>query len=150
MLDTVLDRITALSSVQGRGTLVVAAADHAVTAYGISAFDPTVTADVARATREGTSMGAVAARSARGVAGRGPVYRTSPLTVGPDKSSTATLTQTLSQRHTSAEHTTRVLFRILSSPRPSCRDEMSAKGALPLLRCHSASDDLPSQAPRVP
>ena len=64
VLDTVLDRITALSSVQGRGTLVVAAADHAVTAYGISAFDPTVTADVARATREGTSMGAVAARSA--------------------------------------------------------------------------------------
>jgi nicotinate-nucleotide--dimethylbenzimidazole phosphoribosyltransferase len=35
-----------------------------VTAYGISAFDPTVTADVARATREGTSMGAVAARAA--------------------------------------------------------------------------------------
>ncbi len=64
VLDTVLDRITALPSAQGRGTLVIAAADHAVTAYGISAFDPTVTADIARATREGTSMGAVAASSA--------------------------------------------------------------------------------------
>ncbi len=64
VLDTVLDRVTALPSSQGRGTLVVAAADHAVTAYGVSAFDPRVTADVARATREGTSMGAVAARSA--------------------------------------------------------------------------------------
>jgi len=64
VLDTVLDRVTALAAVDGRGTLVVAAADHAVTAYGISAFDATVTADVARATREGTSMGAVAARAA--------------------------------------------------------------------------------------
>ena len=64
VLDTVLDRITALASVEGAGTLVIAAADHAVTAYGISAFDPSVTAEVARATREGASMGAVAARSA--------------------------------------------------------------------------------------
>ena len=64
VLDTVLDRITALAAVDGRGTLVVAAADHAVTAYAISAFDASVTADVARATREGTSMGAVAARTA--------------------------------------------------------------------------------------
>ncbi|HET7799077.1 MAG TPA: 5,6-dimethylbenzimidazole synthase [Humibacillus xanthopallidus] len=64
VLDTVLDRITALPSTEGRGTLVIAAADHAVTAYGISAFDASVTADVARATRAGTSMGAVAARSA--------------------------------------------------------------------------------------
>ena len=64
VLDTVLDRVTALPSVRGRGTLVVAASDHAVTAHGVTAFDPSVTADVARATREGTSMGAVAARSA--------------------------------------------------------------------------------------
>ncbi|GAA2028764.1 hypothetical protein GCM10009740_18010 [Terrabacter terrae] len=64
VLDTVLDRITALTAVDGPGTLVIAAADHAVTAYGVSAFDPSVTADVARAAREGTSMGAVAARSA--------------------------------------------------------------------------------------
>ena len=64
VLDTVLDRLTALPSTDGPGTLVVAAADHAVTAYGVTAFDPSVTADVARATREGTSMGAVAATSA--------------------------------------------------------------------------------------
>ncbi|GAA5019134.1 hypothetical protein GCM10023258_06500 [Terrabacter aeriphilus] len=64
VLDTVLDRVTALTAVDGPGTLVVAAADHAVTAYGVSAFDASVTADVARATREGTSMGAVAARAA--------------------------------------------------------------------------------------
>jgi nicotinate-nucleotide--dimethylbenzimidazole phosphoribosyltransferase len=64
VLDAVLDRVTALTAVDGRGTLVVAAADHAVTAYDITAFDPSVTADVARATREGTSMGAVAAHAA--------------------------------------------------------------------------------------
>lgn len=64
VLDAVLDRVTALPAVDGRGTLVVAAADHAVTAYGVTAFDPSVTADVARATREGTSMGAVAADAA--------------------------------------------------------------------------------------
>jgi nicotinate-nucleotide--dimethylbenzimidazole phosphoribosyltransferase len=64
VLDAVLDRVTALPAVDGGGTLVVAAADHAVTAYGVTAFDPTVTADVARATREGTSMGAVAAAAA--------------------------------------------------------------------------------------
>ena len=64
VLDTVLDRVEALPPLRGRGTLVVAAADHAVTAHGVSAFDPSVTADVSRATREGTSMGAVAARTA--------------------------------------------------------------------------------------
>ncbi|MER7072306.1 5,6-dimethylbenzimidazole synthase [Terrabacter sp. NPDC000476] len=64
VLDTVLDRVTALTAVDGPGTLVVAAADHAVTAHGVSAFATSVTADVARATREGTSMGAVAARAA--------------------------------------------------------------------------------------
>ncbi|KJK13062.1 phosphoribosyltransferase [Terrabacter sp. 28] len=64
VLDSVLDRVTALPAVDGGGTLVVAAADHAVTAYGVTAFDPSVTADVARATREGTSMGAVAAAAA--------------------------------------------------------------------------------------
>jgi nicotinate-nucleotide--dimethylbenzimidazole phosphoribosyltransferase len=63
VLDTVLDRVTALPVAPGRGTLVIAAADHAVTAYGVTAFDPSVTADIARATREGTSMGAVAARA---------------------------------------------------------------------------------------
>ena len=67
VVDAVLDRVEALPAPRawtGRGTLVVAAADHAVTAYGVSAFDASVTADVADATRAGTSMGAVAARSA--------------------------------------------------------------------------------------
>lgn len=66
-LDSVLDRVEALPAPRGwtgRGTLIVAAADHAVTAHGVSAFDASVTADVADATRAGTSMGAVAARSA--------------------------------------------------------------------------------------
>lgn len=64
VLDTVLDRLEALGVGPDGGTLVVAAADHAVTDHGVTAFDPSVTADVARAMREGTSMGAVAARSA--------------------------------------------------------------------------------------
>jgi nicotinate-nucleotide--dimethylbenzimidazole phosphoribosyltransferase len=66
VLDSVLDRVEALAAPRvwtGRGTLVVAAADHAVTAHGVSAFDASVTADVADATRAGSSMGAVAARS---------------------------------------------------------------------------------------
>ena len=64
VLDGVLDRIGALRVADGPGTLVIAAADHPVTRHGISAFDPSVTADLVRATREGTSMGAVAARAA--------------------------------------------------------------------------------------
>lgn len=63
-LDAVLDRIGALPLAAGAGTLVIAAADHAVTTHGVSAFEASVTADVARATSEGTSMGAVAARAA--------------------------------------------------------------------------------------
>ncbi len=63
-LDTVLDRIGALPIADGPGTLVIAAADHPVTRHGVSAFDPSVTADLVRATGEGTSMGAVAARAA--------------------------------------------------------------------------------------
>ncbi|OFE16290.1 5,6-dimethylbenzimidazole synthase [Humibacillus sp. DSM 29435] len=63
-LDVVLDRIGALSPAAGPGTLVIAGSDHAVTRHGVSAFDASVTADVARATHEGTSMGAVAARAA--------------------------------------------------------------------------------------
>lgn len=63
VLDTALDRIEALGVGDGPGTLVIAAADHPVTAFGVSAFDASVTADVVRATRAGVSMGAVAARS---------------------------------------------------------------------------------------
>ncbi len=63
-LDVVLDRIGALAPAAGPGTLVIAGSDHAVASHGVSAFDASVTADVARATHEGTSMGAVAARAA--------------------------------------------------------------------------------------
>ncbi|QHC02543.1 5,6-dimethylbenzimidazole synthase [Epidermidibacterium keratini] len=64
VLDRVLDRLTALPGPLESGTLVVAAADHAVTDHGVSAFDTTVTRDVFAATTRGESMGAVAARSA--------------------------------------------------------------------------------------
>lgn len=64
VLDTVLDRLEAVGAPDGPGTLVIAAADHAVTAHGVSAFGSSVTADVAQATRKGMSMGAVAARAA--------------------------------------------------------------------------------------
>ena len=64
VLDGALDRIGALRVADGPGTLVIAAADHPVTRHDISAFNPSVTADLVRATREGTSMGAVAARAA--------------------------------------------------------------------------------------
>ena len=64
VLDTVLDRVEALPVREGGGTLLIAAADHAVTAYGVSAFAQSVTADVARAARAGRSMGAVAAAAA--------------------------------------------------------------------------------------
>ena len=64
VLDGALDRIGALRVADGPGTLVIAAADHPVTRHDVSAFNPSVTADLVRAAREGTSMGAVAARAA--------------------------------------------------------------------------------------
>ncbi|GAA6525380.1 5,6-dimethylbenzimidazole synthase [Intrasporangium sp. DVR] len=64
VLDTVLNRVEALGRCAEGGTLVIAAADHGVVDHGVTAFDPSVTADVARATTAGVSMGAVAARSA--------------------------------------------------------------------------------------
>lgn len=63
-LDTVLDRLHALPLPPTGGTLVLAAADHAVTRYDVSAFSPSVTADVFEATRQGRSVGAVAAAAA--------------------------------------------------------------------------------------
>ncbi len=42
-------------------SVVVAAGDHPVTRYGVSAFSPSVTADVLAATRAGVSLGAVTA-----------------------------------------------------------------------------------------
>uniref|UniRef100_UPI000838E392 5,6-dimethylbenzimidazole synthase n=1 Tax=Kribbia dieselivorans TaxID=331526 RepID=UPI000838E392 len=64
VLDTVLDRLHALPHPPRAATLVIAAADHAVTAHGVSAFEQRVTADVWAATQQGTSLGAVAAARA--------------------------------------------------------------------------------------
>jgi nicotinate-nucleotide--dimethylbenzimidazole phosphoribosyltransferase len=46
------------------GTLLVAAADHPVTRYGVSAYPPSVTAQVLAATERGVSLGATTARQA--------------------------------------------------------------------------------------
>jgi nicotinate-nucleotide--dimethylbenzimidazole phosphoribosyltransferase len=60
-----VNRVLALSSVPpGVGTLIVAAADHPVTRYGVSAYPPSVTAEVYQATVRGTSLGATTARQA--------------------------------------------------------------------------------------
>jgi nicotinate-nucleotide--dimethylbenzimidazole phosphoribosyltransferase len=65
VLDTAVNRVLALNPVPPTGgTLIVAAADHPVTRHGISAFSPTVTADVLAATRDGVSLGAATARQA--------------------------------------------------------------------------------------
>lgn len=65
ILDRAVDRAIAL----GRGTvtggvLLLAAADHPVTAHRISAYDQQVTRDVAAAAVAGTSLGATAAAAA--------------------------------------------------------------------------------------
>jgi nicotinate-nucleotide--dimethylbenzimidazole phosphoribosyltransferase len=64
-LDRTLDRVLALGrrDLTG-GALLCVAADHPVTAYGVSAYSPAVTAEVLRAAVAGQSMGAAAARSA--------------------------------------------------------------------------------------
>jgi nicotinate-nucleotide--dimethylbenzimidazole phosphoribosyltransferase len=65
VLDTAVNRVLALNPVPPTGgTLIVAAADHPVTRHGISAFSPSVTADVLAATRGGVSLGAATARQA--------------------------------------------------------------------------------------
>jgi nicotinate-nucleotide--dimethylbenzimidazole phosphoribosyltransferase len=65
VLDTAVNRVFALNPVPPTGgTLIVAAADHPVTRHGISAFSPSVTADVLAATRDGVSLGAATARQA--------------------------------------------------------------------------------------
>ena len=61
VLDAVLDRLQALPRPPEHGTLVIAAADHAVTRHRVSAFDSSITADVYAATVQGVSLGAVAA-----------------------------------------------------------------------------------------
>lgn len=67
ILDRTVDRalaVAALPVLQHEGTLVLAAADHGVVDHGVSAFEPSVTADIVAAARAGTSMGAVAAGAA--------------------------------------------------------------------------------------
>jgi nicotinate-nucleotide--dimethylbenzimidazole phosphoribosyltransferase len=65
VLDTAVNRVLALSPAPPTGgTLLVAAADHPVTGHGVSAFSPSVTADVLAATRAGVSLGAATARQA--------------------------------------------------------------------------------------
>ena len=65
VLDTAVNRVLALNPVSpAGGTLIVAAADHPITRHGISAFPPSVTADVLAATRDGVSLGAATARQA--------------------------------------------------------------------------------------
>ena len=65
VLDAAVNRMLALNPVPPKGgTLIVVAADHPVTRYGISAYPPTVTADVFAATRQGVSLGAATAGAA--------------------------------------------------------------------------------------
>jgi nicotinate-nucleotide--dimethylbenzimidazole phosphoribosyltransferase len=65
VLDITVNRVLALGPVPpSGGTLLVAAADHPVAGYGVSAYPPSVTADVFAATGRGVSLGAVTARTA--------------------------------------------------------------------------------------
>jgi nicotinate-nucleotide--dimethylbenzimidazole phosphoribosyltransferase len=65
VLDAAVNRMLALSPTPPTGgTLIVAAADHPVTRHGVSAFLPSVTADVLAATRAGVSLGAATAQQA--------------------------------------------------------------------------------------
>jgi len=65
VLDATVNRVLALNPVPpAGGTLIVAAADHPVARHGVSAYPPTVTADVYAATRQGVSLGAATAREA--------------------------------------------------------------------------------------
>lgn len=64
LLDRAVDRVVALGRGQVTGgTLVLVAADHPVTSYGVSAYDGSVTRDVARAAVAGSALGTVAART---------------------------------------------------------------------------------------
>jgi nicotinate-nucleotide--dimethylbenzimidazole phosphoribosyltransferase len=65
-LDRALERLVALGAgpVQN-ATLVLVAADHPVTRYGVSTYRSTVTREVLEATVAGESLGAAAARAAR-------------------------------------------------------------------------------------
>ena len=63
VLDQAVNRVLALrEQAPGGGTLLIAAADHPVTSYGVSAYPAHVTADVYEATVRGVSLGATIAR----------------------------------------------------------------------------------------
>ncbi len=65
VLDVAVNRVLALApDPPAGGTLILAAADHAVTRYGVSAYPASVTADVLEASRLGVSLGAATARLA--------------------------------------------------------------------------------------
>jgi nicotinate-nucleotide--dimethylbenzimidazole phosphoribosyltransferase len=65
VLDATVNRVLALSPTPpAGGTLIVAAADHPVARHGVSAYQPSVTADVFTATVRGVSLGAATARQA--------------------------------------------------------------------------------------
>ncbi|MDX6741334.1 5,6-dimethylbenzimidazole synthase [Actinocorallia sp. A-T 12471] len=64
VLDAALDRVLAVRpDGPTGGCLVLAASDHPVTRYGVSAFPATVTRQILDATRAGVSQGASAARA---------------------------------------------------------------------------------------
>ncbi len=64
ILDRAVDKVLALGAQAAGGTLVIAAADHAVATHGVTAYRTEVTRLVADAALAGTSVGAVAARAA--------------------------------------------------------------------------------------
>ena len=64
VLDRAVDKILALGPLSSGGSLVIAAADHPISAGGVSAYAQEVTRHVAEAAVAGTSVGAVAARAA--------------------------------------------------------------------------------------
>jgi nicotinate-nucleotide--dimethylbenzimidazole phosphoribosyltransferase len=65
VLDAAVNRMLALRPAPPEGgTLIVAAADHPVTRYGVSVYPASVTADVLAASRLGVSLGAATAQHA--------------------------------------------------------------------------------------
>lgn len=65
VLDRVANRVTAIAGENvSAGTLVLAAADHPVVELGVTAFEKTVTRDVALSAADGRSLGAAHATSA--------------------------------------------------------------------------------------
>jgi nicotinate-nucleotide--dimethylbenzimidazole phosphoribosyltransferase len=64
VLDRAVDKILALGARAAGGTLLIAAADHPVTAHRVTAYRTEVTRHVAEAALAGSSVGAVAGRAA--------------------------------------------------------------------------------------